>query len=109
MNGSPKPFQLLESLRVPEPVPLALPVPEPRPEPVPDPESLPEPIPSLPDPLKLTRGVTVFNFKTVKPCTICGETSSNFLSCTRYKGGKMLCSDNCRREYILRNGNLPID
>lgn len=60
-------------------------------------------------PVPLVRGVTIYGSVVCKPCTNCGHivSSDNVGACTRYTGGKMLCSDNCRGEYITRHGSLP--
>ena len=57
----------------------------------------------------LIRGITVYRGYVRKPCTICHRIVpfSDVHNCTRYSGGKLLCSNNCRDMYIIRNGELP--
>lgn len=66
-------------------------------------------LPIFVDKLPLVRGVTIYGPIARKPCTNCGcfVSSDNVENCTRYKGGKLLCSDVCRDKYIEIHNSLP--
>lgn len=70
--------------------------------------SLPDALPAYPAPLR--RSTTFYGGGSRIPCSSCGNLASffNFADCTRYKGGIMLCSNECRDAYRKTNGRLPL-